>query len=135
VNYFDGEHRAIFFLAVPSATKVLYDLMQGAHDKALSCSVIAKVKKGSDVKWRQLNARIEDAGEVGAPRHLKIKAYHMDVEGGAESAGFPMEDLADILMQRRWYLTSIAESTHRGPDQRPMFSRSSPRRPHSTVIL
>jgi hypothetical protein len=31
----------------------------------------------------------------------------MDVEGGAESAGFPMEDIADLLMPRRWYLNAI----------------------------
>jgi hypothetical protein len=61
--------------------------------------VIAKAKKGSDVKWSQLNARMEVAGEVGA--------YHMDVEGGADSAVFPMEDLADLLMQCRWFLTAI----------------------------
>ncbi len=69
------------------------------HSKALSCCVIAKAKKGSDVKWSQLNARMEVAGEVGA--------YHMDVEGGADSAVFPMEDLADLLMQCRWFLTAI----------------------------
>jgi hypothetical protein len=68
--------------------------------------VIAKAKKRSDVKWRHLNARIKAAGEVGAPLHLKTKAYHMTWEV-ALSAGFPMEGLADILMLCRWYLTAI----------------------------
>ncbi len=31
----------------------------------------------------------------------------MDLEGGADSAAFPLEDLADVLMQRRWYFTDI----------------------------
>ncbi len=57
--------------------------MQGSHAKALSCSMIAKAMKGSDVELRQLHVRIKAAGEVGAPLHLRIKTYHMDVEGGA----------------------------------------------------
>ncbi len=98
--------------------------------------MIAKAKKRSDVKWCHLNARIKAAGEVGAPLHLKTKAYHMTWEV-ALSAGFPMEDLANILMLRRWYFDAAPTSlpsTHRGPDQLPMFSKRSPRRPHSSKI-
>jgi ribosomal protein S6E (S10) len=93
--------RANFF----RATKALYELMQDAHPKTLSCCVVAKAQRGTanDGKGRKLNVRIEAAGEPGAPLHLKIKAYHMDVEGGAESAGFPMEEIAVLLMSRQWY--------------------------------
>ena len=31
----------------------------------------------------------------------------MDMEGGAESAGFPMEAITTLLMPRRWYLNAI----------------------------
>ncbi len=65
-------------LLYPQFLKALYDLMQGSHakalsNKALSCSVIAMAKEGSEVKWHQ-HARIEAAGEVGVPQHLKMKA-------------------------------------------------------------
>ncbi len=64
--------------------------MQGAHAKALSCSVIATAKKRSDVKLRQLNARIKAAGDskVGVPLHLKIKAYYMLLQGCGWWQGF-----------------------------------------------
>jgi hypothetical protein len=77
--------------------------------------VIAKAKKGNDLKWCQLHFSVEAAGEVWVPLRpsLKIKAFHMDVEGGADSgisaisASFPLEDLVDFFMPRRSYLTAI----------------------------
>jgi hypothetical protein len=55
--------RAIFFRAVPCATNALYDLIQDAHPKTLSCCVVANAQRGTatDVKWRKPNARIEAA--------------------------------------------------------------------------
>jgi hypothetical protein len=107
--------------------------MQDAHPKTLSCCVVAKAQRGTgtDVKWCKRNARIEAAGEQGAPLHLKIKAYHMDVEGDAELAGFPMEEIDDLLMPRRWYLNAI---DRRVPDRRTTLSRRSPRGQQSTML-
>jgi hypothetical protein len=76
----------------PNQSKALYDLLQSAHPKTHSCYVICKAKSKQDVpaKWRRLNTCIDAAGAVREPLHLKIKAYHLDVEGGTDSALFPM---------------------------------------------
>ncbi len=67
------------------------------------------IKKGNDLKWCQHHFSVEAAGEAWVPLHpsLKTKAFHIDVEGGADSASFPLEDFVDVFMPRRSYLTAI----------------------------
>jgi hypothetical protein len=92
------------FPSVPTPLKSMYDLMQEAHPKTLSCSVIAKGRHDASKKFMRLAGTIDAAGEKGAPLHLKIKAMHDDVKRGAKSYLFPMENLADVLMPRQWFL-------------------------------
>ena len=105
------------FPSVPKPLKSMYDKMQQVHPKTLSCSVIAKAKKDTDVKFRLLCATIDAAGEKGAPLHLKIKAMHDDVKRGAKSNVFPMVDIAHMLMPRQWYLKHIDPDGKRTLDE------------------
>jgi hypothetical protein len=84
--------------------------MQAVHSKALSCSVIAKGMKEAGDKFkslRRLSKAVDAAGEKGAPLHLKFKVMHDDVQHGAISNVFPIDEIASILMQRQWYLKSL----------------------------
>ena len=55
--------------------------------------------------FEDLVACINRAGEIDAPIHLKIKAYHVDVgQGDCAGRGIEMAELADMLMPqaRKW---------------------------------
>ena len=57
--------------------------MQTAHYNTLRFSVlISSVQGKKQADWDAITERIHRAGEPGAPLHLKIKAYHVDLYRG-----------------------------------------------------
>ena len=49
-----------------------------------------------------------NAGEPGAPLHLKIRAYHVDLSRGAvERPGLILEQIGSIVLPRLSYLSRI----------------------------
>ena len=48
------------------------------------------------------------SGESGAPLHLKIKAYHVDIaRGDTQRPGLKMDDIITMVVPRQSYLKSI----------------------------
>ncbi len=64
-------------------TKLIYDELQSTRSQTLRLSVLLTAltsKKGeAQADWDAIVERIHKPGEHGAPLHLKIKAYHVDL--------------------------------------------------------
>jgi hypothetical protein len=78
-----SKHEPNLFPSRQYLTKRIYDDMQIAHYNTLRFSVlISSVQGKRQADWDAIAERIHNAGEPGAPLHLKIKAYHVDLARG-----------------------------------------------------
>jgi hypothetical protein len=70
--------------------------MQTAHYNTLRFSVlISSVQGKKQADWDAIAERIHRVGEPGAPLHLKIKAYHVDLASGdVERPGMILKQIA-----------------------------------------
>ena len=89
--------------------KPIYDEMQDFHSKTLLYTIpMAWDCKEADKRFEDLVDIVDRCGNEGSPHHLKIKAYHADVEIGVrEKSGLKQSHLTELLMPRDWYLKSI----------------------------
>ncbi len=89
--------------------RILHDEMQTAHYNTLQFSVlISSVQGKRQTDWDAIAERIHDAGEPGAPLHLKIKAYHVDLaRGDVDRPGMILEQIAAMAIPRPSYLRHI----------------------------
>ena len=77
------KHAANLFPAKQYITKRIYDKLQSVHYLTLHLAVtftaIRSKQLAAQNEWDAIVERIYMAGESGAPLHLKIKAYHVDI--------------------------------------------------------
>ena len=83
--------------------------MQEFHPNTLLYTIPMSV--GCDRALKQFEDLVDildSCGVDGAPLHLKIKAYHVDVaNGGRKKTSLKQQDIAELLMPRNWYLKHI----------------------------
>ena len=110
------EHRVLLSKHEPNLlpsrqylTKRIYNEMQTAHYNTLWFSVlIASVQGKKQADWDAIAESIHRGGEPGAPLHLKIKAYHVDLaRGDAERPGMILEQVAALAIPLASYLRHI----------------------------
>ena len=74
---------ANLFPAKQYITKRIYEKLQSVHYLTLHLSVIFTAIRSKQLaaknEWDAIAERILMAGESGAPLHLKIRAYHVDI--------------------------------------------------------
>ena len=59
-------------------------------------------------EWDAIAERIHRSGEPGAPLHLKIKTFHVDIaRNEARCQGLKLDDLGSIAVPRQYYLRRI----------------------------
>ena len=119
IEQLGDEHRAFLAKIVanlcPSAqiiTKQTYDKMQSFHYSTLRlsciCSTITSKFKGAQAEWEAIADHIHMSGESGAPLHLKIKAYHVDIASeDTQRPGLKMDDIITMVVPRQSYLKYI----------------------------
>ncbi len=97
-----SKHEPNLFPSRQYLTKWIYDEMQTAHYNTLRFSVlISSVQGKKQTDWDEIAERIHNAGEPGAPLHLKIKAYHVDlVRGDVERQLMILEQIAAMAIPR-----------------------------------
>ena len=103
---------ANLFPAKQYMTKRIYDKLQSVHYLTLHLSVIfvAKVAKqhAAQKEWDAIAERIRGSGESGAPLHLKIRAYHVDISrDDTERPGLKLDDIGSMVVPRQSYLKRI----------------------------
>ena len=103
---------ANLFPAKQYMTKRIYDKLQSVHYLTLQLAVIlvAKVSKrqSAQQEWDAITERIRGSGESGAPLHLKIRAYHVDISrDDTEGPGLKLDDIATMVVPRHSYLRRI----------------------------
>ena len=84
--------------------------MQTAHYNTLRFSVLnSSVQGKKQADWDAIAERIHRAGEPGgAPLHLKIKAYHVDLNrGDVEPPGMILEQVASLAIPRASYIRDL----------------------------
>ena len=65
-------------------------------------------QKGAQTEWDAIAERIHRSGESGAPLHLKIKAYHVDIaRDEARRPGLKLDDIGSIAVPRQSCLKRI----------------------------
>ena len=62
----------------------------------------------AQAEWETIAIRIHKFGEPGAPLHLKIKAYHVDIaRDEAPRPGLKLDDIINMVVPRQSYLKRI----------------------------
>ena len=72
-------------------------------------------------EWDAIAERIRMSGESGAPLHLKIRAYHVDIaRDDTQRPGLKLDDIGSIVVPRQsyparnaWPPTSFRRASHR----------------------
>jgi hypothetical protein len=71
-------------------------------------TAVTSKSSAAQAEWDAIVDRINQAGEPGAPLHLKIRAYHVDLSRGAvERPGLILEQIGSIVLPRLSYLRRI----------------------------
>ena len=64
--------------------------------------------QGAQAEWDAIADRIHESCESGAPLHLKIKAYHVDIaREDALRPGLKLDDIISMVVPRQSYLKRI----------------------------
>ena len=72
------------------------------------CTTSPSQFKGAIAEWDAIADRIHRSGESGAPLHLKIKAYHVDIaRGDTQRPGLKLDDIISMVVPRQSYLKRI----------------------------
>ena len=103
---------ANLFPAKQYMTKRIYDKLQSVHYLTLQLAVIlvAKVSKrqSAQQEWDAITERIRGSGESGAPLHLKIRAYHVDISrDDTERPGLKLDDIGSMVVPRQSEIAMI----------------------------
>ena len=119
IEQLGDEHRVhlakTFANLFPSAqiiTKRTYDKIQSIHYRTLLLSgiltTIQSKHKGAQAEWEATANRIHQCGEPGAPLHLKLRAYHVDIaRDEVPPPGLKLEDIIHMVVPRQSYLKRI----------------------------
>ena len=107
-----SKHEPNLFPSSQYITKRIYDELQSTHYRTLQLAVmltaVTSKSSGAQAEWDAIVDRINQAGEPGAPLHLKIRAYHVDLSRGAvERPGLILEQIGSIVLPRLSYLRRI----------------------------
>jgi hypothetical protein len=71
-------------------------------------TAVTSKSSGAQAEWDAIVEHIMKAGEPGAPLHLKIRAYHVDLASGAvERPGLILEQIGAIVLPLLSYIRSI----------------------------
>ena len=113
IEQLGDEHRvflakivANLFPATQIITKRTYDKMQPFHYRTLKlsfiCATISSKFRGAQAEWEAIADHIHMSSELGAPLHLKIKEYHVDIaRGDAQRPGLKLEDIISMVVPRQ----------------------------------
>lgn len=94
------------FISQPVPDKAIWDRMQEFHPKTLSCCFVVRGKGGNNLVT-DFFSTVEDimgSGEEAAPIHLKIRAWHGDMELAEDSTSLKLSDIKTLLMPRQHIL-------------------------------
>jgi hypothetical protein len=104
-----SKHEPNLFPSRQYLTKRIFDEMQTVHYNTLRFSVLlCSVQGKKQADWDAITERIHLAGEPAAPLHLKIKAYHVDLDrGDVEAPGMILEQIATMVIPRASYIREL----------------------------
>ena len=93
--------------------------MQSFHYRTQQLSFICNTIpfRRPHAEWDAIADRIHRSGESGAPLHLKIKAYHVDIaRDEALRPGLKLDDIVSMVVPQQSYLKHIyPDGTVTGP--------------------
>ena len=98
------------FIREPIATKDMWDGVQSAHSKTLSCSfVLTTSSKRAKVaiELRDMMEEIMECGQRTLALHLKIAAWHEDIRRLGQCPRLALGDLKTILVPRQALLRRL----------------------------
>ena len=113
IEQLEQEHRtflaktvANLFPARQVFTKRTWDKLQSLDNRTLQLTVIITTvpskQKGVQTEWDAIAERINRSGEPGAPLHLRIKAFRVDIaRHGARNPGLKLDDLGSMVVPRQ----------------------------------
>ena len=93
-------------------TKRTWDKIQSVDDRTLLLSVVTSTipskQNAVQCEWDAVAERIMRSGEPGAPLHLRLRAFHVDIaRNEARRPALKLEDLASMVIPRQSYLRRI----------------------------
>ena len=93
-------------------TKRTWDKIQSVDDRTLQLSVVVTTvpskQNAVQTEWDAIAERIYRSGEPGAPLHLRIMAFHVDIaRNEARRPALKLEELASMVVPRQSYLRRI----------------------------
>ena len=93
-------------------TKRTWDKIQSVDDRTLLLSVVTSTipskQNALQCEWDAVAERIMRSGEPGAPLHLRLKAFHVDIaRNEARRPGLKLEDITSMVVPRQSYLRRI----------------------------
>jgi hypothetical protein len=92
------------FIRTPIPTKEMWDGVQSAHIKTLSCRfVIACSSKRANVPiiFRDIIEEVMESGPVTMPLHLRITAWHDDQMQSGSATRLDIGDIKTVLVPRQ----------------------------------
>ena len=98
-----------FFPSQQELTKHVCDRLQEFDSKTLLCSIPMSV--GCDWALKRFEELVDDVDRCrvdGAPLHLKIKAYHVDIaRGDRQKTQLMQSEIGELLVPQQWSLKHI----------------------------
>ena len=109
---FLAKHVANLFPSRQVFTKRTWDKIQSVDDRTLLLSVVTSTNPSKQnalqSEWDATVDRIMGSGEPGAPLHLRLKAFHVDIaRNEARRPGLKLEDITSMVVPRQSYLRRI----------------------------
>jgi hypothetical protein len=98
------------FIREPIATKDMWDGVQSAHSKTLSCSFMlttSSKRANVPIELRDMMEEIMECGPQTLALHLKIAAWHEDILRLGQSQRLALGDLKTILVPRQALLKRL----------------------------
>jgi hypothetical protein len=92
------------FIREPIAPKDMWDGVQSAHSKTLSCSFVlttSSQRANVPIELRDMMEGIMECGPRTLPLHLKIALWHEDMRRLEQSPRLDLGDLKTILVPRQ----------------------------------
>jgi hypothetical protein len=98
------------FIQEPIATKDMWDGVQSAHSKTLSCSFVlttASKRANVAIESRDMMEEIMECGQRKLALHLKIAAWHEDIRRMGQCQRLALGNLKTILVPRQALLKRL----------------------------